>query len=284
MSVLTLVTITRNDLVGVRRTFASLAMQTYRDIQHIVIDGGSVDGTPEWARAHSVFSETTIVSEPDDGIYDAMNKGLELTTGDVVCFLNSGDCLARSDALALVVESYIRDRWTWTFGLGQVVDKQFRPVRSRQKAQYSWFRQTFLHYNLCHQAVYMQTDLVRQLGGFDGRFRIAADYHLLTKAGMHTEPHILPHLMALALEGGLSQQRPARSLLEAHSARVDALAMGRSQAFGDLLWTYLLMAKTEFRRTVRRALVWLSRQPHGVPWSPPRELESPDLESVADVS
>ena len=71
----TVVTVTMNNLVGLKRTLESLRSQSFRDVQHVVIDGASSDGSVEWLREHIAFDDTVVVSERDNGIYDAMNKG-----------------------------------------------------------------------------------------------------------------------------------------------------------------------------------------------------------------
>ena len=182
MSLITIVTIGRENLAGMKRTFAGLASQSLRDVQHVVIDGGSSDGTADWVRCHLAFESTILVSEPDTGIYDAMNKGLALAEGKVVCFLNSGDLFATADVLEMVEQSYIADHWKWAFGLSMIVDEFFVPVRrQRLHSPYSWWRTTFWDYDISHQAVFMETELVRQMGGFDDKYSIAADYLLSLK-------------------------------------------------------------------------------------------------------
>jgi glycosyltransferase involved in cell wall biosynthesis len=254
MATLTIVTIARNNLDGLQRTFASLAKQTCPDVEHLVIDGGSTDGTPEWARANAVFADTTVVSEPDRGIYDAMNKGLRQAGGELVCFLNSGDCFAAPDVVEFVLDSYRKDRWEWALGLGQMVDEHFVPIRRPQQPQYSWLRQTYWHYEICHQATFMRTELVRDLGGFDERFSIAADYHLLTKAGRRVRPTMWPRMLAYTLEGGVSDRRLDAAHREAHQARADALRLRQPLLLADLLWTGVLMAKSRSRRLLRTLL------------------------------
>ena len=91
----TVVTITWNNAFGLRRTLESLATQDFDDVQHVVIDGGSTDGSVEWLADHRVFADTVVVSEPDRGIYDAMNKGAALAKGTLITFLNAGDAYAR---------------------------------------------------------------------------------------------------------------------------------------------------------------------------------------------
>lgn len=108
MNKISIITINYNDAEGLRKTLASVASQTYTDIEHIIIDGGSTDGSVEVIREYeqslvsspSPFaSRLKWISEPDKGIYDAMNKGVAKSSGEYLLFLNGGDALASPTAI-----------------------------------------------------------------------------------------------------------------------------------------------------------------------------------------
>ena len=101
-----LITVTYNAEATLGRTLLSVAEQTYPHIEHILIDGASKDRTVEIAKNFPHLAK--VVSEPDRGLYDAMNKGLRLATGDYVCFLNAGDKLHGADTLAKIVGKLTR--------------------------------------------------------------------------------------------------------------------------------------------------------------------------------
>src|ERR1700682_3098079 len=94
-----IITIVLNDLVGLRETKTSVDAQGFSDFEWIVVDGGSIDGTPEYLRQLD-RSNCRWISEPDGGLYAAMNKGLDLAAGQYVIFMNSGDRFAGKDVLA----------------------------------------------------------------------------------------------------------------------------------------------------------------------------------------
>lgn len=96
------ITVVRNDAAGLARTLASVAAQDYTNRQMVVIDGGSTDGTLETLREHATAINTWI-SEPDEGIYHAMNKGVALADGEWLLFMNAGDEFAGVDALSSAV-------------------------------------------------------------------------------------------------------------------------------------------------------------------------------------
>lgn len=258
---MSVVTVALNDLAGIKRTFASLHLQTYTRIQHVVIDGGSKDGTAEWASKFPVSDDTTVTSEPDTGIYDAMNKGLAAATGDLVAFLNCGDEYADGSILELVARDYAERNWQWAYGFGRIVDLDGRRVaRGRVRQNHSWRRNTFWDYEICHPAVFMRTAFARELGGFDATLRIAADYKLTTAAGMATAPRVLPVLMTNQVEGGISDTSPSQSLLETHLARVELLGMGRVRAALDRVWTVVMLARSRTRRRGGQAMRELQKR------------------------
>lgn len=95
---LSIITINRNNAHGLEKTMQSVVVQTFKELEYIVIDGISTDGSVETIKKYvPQFSHLTWVSEPDSGIYNAMNKGLRMASGDYIQILNSGDCLAAPD-------------------------------------------------------------------------------------------------------------------------------------------------------------------------------------------
>ena len=95
MSIFSIITVTRNNLPGLKRTHDSLKIQICHDFEWVVVDGASTDGTPDYLRTTGAIW----VSEPDSGLYDAMNKGLGNAVGDYIVFMNAGDLFAAPDVL-----------------------------------------------------------------------------------------------------------------------------------------------------------------------------------------
>ncbi len=106
MCKISIISINYNNAIGLRKTLASVASQTYQEIEHIIIDGGSTDGSVDIIREYAESSITSLnvqwISELDGGIYDAMNKGIAKSTGEYLLFLNGGDALASESVLAEV--------------------------------------------------------------------------------------------------------------------------------------------------------------------------------------
>jgi len=165
------VTVCLNDLPGLKRTFESLRMQTHLPQQWIVTDGASQDGTPNWLRGLD-WTLLAWTSEPDGGIYDAMNKGLKRADADYVLFLNSGDVLATPDVLDVVSNTLAgrADQPSLLYGDCFEVDAGgCNHLRRARPA--SWVP---IGMPTCHQAMLFRTDAIKN--GFDARYWLHADY------------------------------------------------------------------------------------------------------------
>lgn len=186
---ITIVTVTYNALKPLLPTVESVIGQTYRNIEHLIIDGASTDRTDEFAREYARISDKAdrghtvkVVSEPDKGIYDAMNKGLQLATGDYVVFLNAGDRLSNDCTIEWVVrcgrfEETPPEKWPAViYGDTDIFDDEGRFLRKRRLSpplQLTWL--SFMRGMLvCHQAFYARTDIARATP-YDLRYRFSAD-------------------------------------------------------------------------------------------------------------
>jgi len=254
---ITIVTVTRDNLPGLRRTFESLRLQDFRDAQHVVIDGASVDGSAKWLQTARVFSDTIAVSEPDNGIYDAMNKGAALASGTLVTFLNAGDAYADTQVLSRVAASHRRDRWQWGFGLARPVNPSGRGVRPVHRIAYRRREHAFGRISVPHQAVFMTSSLFRALEGFDPEYTLAADTHLLLRAAEAYRPQTWDTVDVLYLVGGRSDRLVYRLILEKHRIR-RALGLALRPGMLDLIWTAASIGVVAIRRGGKRLLNVLS--------------------------
>jgi hypothetical protein len=213
----------------------------------------------EWLAQHSAAADTTVVSEPDDGIYDAMRKGLRLATGDLVNFLNAGDAYARPSVLVDVLSSYAQDRWRWGFGLARVVDASGQQVRRVSPVRYDFRAHALGRILISHQATFMERALLEELGGFDTRFGLQADVNLLVRAGEVATPAVWPRVDVEYLAGGASDGDIVGSMLRKHRIRMAIRRAGRTRRARtlppyalDLGWTLLQMARVVARKYGKR--------------------------------
>ena len=225
----TIITVTFDAEAVFERTANSVLMQTYPHVEHVIIDGASRDRTIEMAHTYKVKSDeaktghtVTIFSEPDNGLYDAMNKGLFKASGDYICYLNAGDTLPSADTLDLIASS-VGDGEALPgvlYGDTDVVDSEGHFLHHRRLAapeQLTWrsFRQGML---VCHQAFYARTDLARN-NPYDLRYRLSADVDWCIRIMKEAEKRHLPlrnvHAVVVNyLAGGMSVKNHKASLVE----------------------------------------------------------------------
>ncbi len=168
---ITIVTIVRNDAEGFRRTAQSVASQDYPDLEFVVVDGGSVDGTLSEIDRFAGRIHTWI-SGPDEGIYDAMNKGTGLARGEWILFLNAGDVLAAPDVLSRVFQADPAGAGV-LYGDSVAAYPRYRVYRKASSAEEVWKGMPF-----CHQSMITRADLLRE-HPFDPLFRVAGDHDLV---------------------------------------------------------------------------------------------------------
>ncbi len=185
---ISVITVVRNDVDHVSKTIESVLSQSYPAIEYIVIDGASTDGTKDVIERYSDRLRTWI-SEPDKGVYDAMNKGIALSTGDFVYFLNSGDTLLSPTTLADMHLEQISDMNTIVYG--NVLAKYWDGEYVEKPKPFFDTCMKFKGIGINHQTMFFPGDVIRQ-DKYDLRFRIAADYDMayrFWKQGIKFEYH-----------------------------------------------------------------------------------------------
>lgn len=203
---LSVITITRNDLAGLVHTIQSVRNLLGLHIEHLVIDGASTDGSaeylsslpPTWDSGASSFS---YLSEPDDGIYSAMNKGLARAKGDVIVFMNSGDVFGPTSAITRVMHDYATTPFAWAFGSVDYVDAHARRIRSVHQPYNKRLLTLGLRF-VPHQSTYMSTKLLQAIGGFNSKYGMAADQAAIIRAAMIGPPIEYNVVLSRFLVGG----------------------------------------------------------------------------------
>ena len=175
---LSIVTINRNNATGLKKTMQSVASQTFKEFEYIVIDGASSDGSVEVIRKfESQFAHLKWVSEPDKGIYNAMNKGLQMATGEYIQILNSADCLAANDVTERMLAALegagrpniLSGNMIKCFPDGHVsVDKSFAGQEITMLGMYKG--------TLNHDPAYIRLDLFEKYGYYDENLKIVSDW------------------------------------------------------------------------------------------------------------
>ncbi len=171
-----IITVTYNAGKVLEDTIQSVITQTYKNVEYIIVDGKSTDGTMDIVNRYREHIHT-IVSEPDKGLYDAMNKGIDLATGNYLCFLNAGDELHEDDTLQLIVHSLNGEKELpdVIYGETAIVDEEGHFLRMRRLStpeHLTW--KSFQHGMLvCHQAFMPRRDLAVK---YNLKYRFSADF------------------------------------------------------------------------------------------------------------
>ena len=191
---ISIITVTYNADSVLKRTLDSVKAQSWQQIEHLIIDGASKDETISMAETYKAQCpyEVVILSEPDKGLYDAMNKGLRLATGDYLVFLNAGDTLHAADTLETIVRS-AQPLPGVLYGDTAITDEHgnflhLRRLRPPKKLTWKSFRQGML---VCHQAFYALTDIAKNLP-YDPRYRYSADVDWCIRVMKEAQKRQLP--------------------------------------------------------------------------------------------
>lgn len=205
----TIVTVVYNGARVLENTIRSVLAQTYDNCEYVLVDGGSADATLDIVKKYEDRIDYWI-SEPDKGIYDAMNKSLALVTGDWINFMNAGDVFYTDRA---VEEMFAGNGYESAAVLYGDVVFDFPEGRLRRNCRAPEGKPDYTF--ICHQAVFCSTALLRRFG-FDTQFRIAADYHFFYTA--YHRGHVFRHIPAAVViyeaDEGISSVRTRQLYLE----------------------------------------------------------------------
>lgn len=166
-----IVTVVYNNVTEIEQTILSVLNQTYSNIEYIIIDGGSTDGTVNCIEKYSSRISYWI-SESDAGVYDAMNKGISRVSGEWINFMNSGDVFYQKSTLTDFF-NYKIDDVDVMYGNTLIRRKKHLKVRYSE-----WKGENFK--GLCHQSVFVRTDIMKQYK-FESKYKLAADFNFLYK-------------------------------------------------------------------------------------------------------
>ncbi|SFF15561.1 glycosyltransferase family 2 protein [Flavobacterium xueshanense] len=213
---LSIITINYNNLLGLQKTVESVTCQIWQEFEYIVIDGGSTDGSATYLESQT-DKITHWVSEPDKGIYNAMNKGIAKASGEYLLFLNSGDHFINSLSLQKVQKHLINDGVIY-FNIDVIDNGSSYVLENPTVMSFS-----YLHNNLpCHQCTFIHQSVFKRVGYYDESLKIVADWKLLIQA-------ILKHNVAYRkvdavfstfYKDGISSLPENQSIIEAERARV----------------------------------------------------------------
>lgn len=187
LPIISVITIAFNDVEGLAKTISSVAAQDGVNIEHIIIDGGSTDGTKEYLA--NLQRPVKWVSEQDNGRYDAMNKGARMASGEILWFMHSSDVFHGAISARFVENQYRSSPFSWGYGLSnKILNGETKGIGGRVPFSIGHF--LLGGYPIPHQASVVRRDFFLELGGFDEGFGLAADQLFFMKAAVREAPAV----------------------------------------------------------------------------------------------
>ena len=201
--IVSIITACYNSVSTLELAIQSVLSQTYANIEYIIIDGASSDGTNEILEKYKNLV-TKIVSEPDKGIYDALNKGIVLATGDVIGFLHADDLFYDNTVIEKIVEAFSANNCQAVYGNLQYVSKENTNNMVR-----NWVSSEFIPAKLkqgwmpAHPTLYLKKEVYSNFGLFDLKYHIAADYDFMLRilSGGVSTFYILQYIVKMRVGG-----------------------------------------------------------------------------------
>ena len=220
-----------NGALTIARTLQSLSIQTHRNIEVLVKDGGSTDGTLDVLRAHSSLI-SWLASGRDSGIYDAFNLALDHATGDWICFIGSDDYFCEQRAIAKLVTA--ADRHNADLVCAKVAVVKDKKILQKIGQPWNWNRlKRFQH--VAHVGMLHRKKLFDMYGKFDRRFKIAGDYHFLLRLGPSLRAAFVDEILVHMESTGLSHQNIAQVLRETRTIQSEHVEIGPTRAYLNYL-------------------------------------------------
>lgn len=234
---ISIITATCNSAVTLSSCMISILQQSYQNIEYLIIDGNSSDETLELVKQHQLqFSqiEFKIQSEPDGGIYDALNKGIQLATGDVIGFVHSDDILADNQVVSKLANQFDKENIDGLYGDLQYIDK-----KNLQKVIRNW---KSLNYNKSllkqgwmppHPTLFLKKEVYKKHGLFDLSYKISADYDFMLRIFKDSELKFRYHPKVITkMRVGGASNRSLKNIIK--KSREDYRAI-RSHNIGNFL-------------------------------------------------
>jgi glycosyltransferase len=188
-----IITIVYNNKSSIAEAIKSVLSQSYTNIEYIIVDGGSTDGTQEAIKPY--FNRISVFkSEKDKGLYDGLNKGIKLATGDIVGILHSDDLFYSTDTIEKVVKAFQESEADIVYANGQYIESD-NPEKVKRIYRSKKFKSRYLPFGWIplHTTIYARREIFEQYGLYEDQFRIAGDYEISLR--WFRNPNIKKHFL-----------------------------------------------------------------------------------------
>lgn len=203
---ISIITVCYNSGATIRDTIESVLSQTYPDIEHIIVDGASTDNTMAIVNSYQDRIQK-IISKPDNGIYDAMNNGIAVATGDVIGILNSDDFFSGNDIVEKIAACFSDRNVDGIYADVTYVDREDprKPVRLYSSRSFALWKIRF-GWMLPHPTFYVRREFYERYGAYKTNYRVAADFELITRFVTKGRIRLkrLPYSIVKMRQGGIS--------------------------------------------------------------------------------
>ena len=231
---LSIITINYNDSIGLKKTMESIKAQSYKDFEHIVIDGNSNDDSLEVIKSYN-YNNLKYISEPDSGIYNAMNKGIKRSQGKYLLFLNSGDVLENKNVVMSVLPYLDK---AYSILSGNLIFDEEKGRRLREHPNEISF--SYLVGNaISHPSTFIKQELFSKYGNYDENFKIVSDWAFFLKAlGLNNETYFkIPVTISVFDTKGISSKEENYEAV--YSERRQVLELFFPRVFNNANDTYV---------------------------------------------
>jgi glycosyltransferase involved in cell wall biosynthesis len=231
---LSIITINYNDALGLKKTMKSLEEQTWNEFEHIIVDGNSSDDSLDVIKSFH-YDNLKYISEPDSGIYNAMNKGIKMSKGKYLLFLNSGDFLENENVLE-TLSQYLNNNFSIL--AGNIIFDEVKGKRLREHPEEISF--SYLVGNsISHPSTFIRRNLFAKYGKYDESFNIVADWAFFLKVlGLNNESFFkIPETITVFDTKGISSKK--ENLANVYKEREKVLAQYFPRIFNNENDTYI---------------------------------------------